>query len=91
MAPVPSRTAPLAADQRIGLLSRFSHRSLCRFRSGDHFIDADHEGVLDGFRLRMEKDCPGAFDNRDPVPGATGPQALPLALRLMDDAGAIEQ
>ena len=42
------RTAQLAADRRIGLLGGGGHCTLRRFRSRDYFIDADHEGVLDG-------------------------------------------
>ena len=50
----------LSADRRIGLLGGGGHCILRQFRSRDHFIDADHEGVLDGSRLRMEKDRLGA-------------------------------
>ena len=49
-------------DHRIGLLGGGGHCTLRRFRSGDHFIDADHEGVLEGSGLRMEKDRLGAVD-----------------------------
>jgi hypothetical protein len=38
-------------DRRIGLLGGRGHCTLRRFRSGCHFIDADHEGVLDGSLL----------------------------------------
>jgi hypothetical protein len=48
--------APLSADRRIAFLARSSHRLLRRFRSRDHFIDADHEGIQDFMRLRMEND-----------------------------------
>src|SRR6266446_800882 len=57
-----SQQTPLSADRRIGLLGGGGHCILCRFRSGDHFIDADHESVLDRSRLRMEKDRLGAVD-----------------------------
>src|SRR5260370_42063595 len=56
------RTAPLAVARRIGLLGGGGYCTLRRFRSGDHFIDADHEGVLDRSRLWMEKDRHGAVD-----------------------------
>src|SRR6201998_2734298 len=52
---VSPQAAPLSADRRIGLLGGGGHCTLRRFRSGYHFINADHEGVLDGSRLRMEK------------------------------------
>jgi hypothetical protein len=47
---------------RIGLLGGGGHCRLGRFRAGDHLIDADHEGVLNRSRLRMEKDRLGAVD-----------------------------
>src|SRR5271169_5268799 len=59
---VSPQAAPLSADRRIGLLGGGGHCTLRRFRSGYHFINADHEGVLDGSRLRVKKNRLGAVD-----------------------------